>query len=328
MSFDPYSFERMHEAGGRSYKIKIETSTRPEDYAKYDLLREAIWRFPEDHLAGTRNLMCENFLNDGSSLFLAAYVGEDSGVFPEDEEHLAGFTYGFAGIRDKARGFASPGNLWFYAQFAGVRLGCEGSGLGVRLKECQREILLDGWGIDEVVCTYDPLTGVNARRNVHHFGMAVREYRVSTYGAYGGRLNREDVPTDRFFMSWDLRKPAAGPGAKGIGFPPKARPVFSVETVTVPGRSGPADMEVIRSESMEGDDPAVLVRIPNDFYRMLQETDVDDPAVRRIPLDWRIRTRRVFRALFDRGYRVEDFLRGAGPCPENAYLLKKEENVL
>jgi len=323
MSFDPFSFERIHEARGRAFKIKIETSSLPEDYAKYDRLREAIWRFPEDHLAGTRNLMCENFLYDGSSLFLAAYCADASGAFVEDEDHLVGFTYGFTGTRDKSRGFAAPGNLWFYSQYAGVRPDFEGYGLGVRLKECQREILLCGWGVDEVVCTYDPLTGVNARRNVHHFGMTVREYRVATYGAYGGRLNREDVPTDRFFMSWNLNKPASGPEAKGIGFPPEARRVFSVETVPLRDRSGACDLEVVRSEDSKGDFPVFLVQIPADFYRMLRETDVDDPDIRRIPLDWRLRTRRVFQELLRRGYQVVDFVRGAGSSPVNGYLLGK-----
>lgn len=91
------------------------------------------------------------------------------------------------------------------------------------------------------------------------------------------------------------------------------------------GRSGPAVMERIRSESLEGKDPEILVPIPADFYRMLRETDVEDPAVRAIPLDWRLRTRRVFQELFGRGYRVADFLRGTGPRPDNAYLLKIEK---
>jgi len=324
MAFDPFAFERTHEARGRSFKIKIETSALPEDYGKYDRLREAIWRFPEDHLAGTRNLMCENFLYDGASLFLAAYAADPSGAFVEDEAHLVGFSYGFAGIKDKTRGFAAPGNLWFYAQYAGVHPDFEGFGLGVQIKECQREILLNGWGIDEVVCTYDPLTGVNARRNVHHFGMTVREYRVSTYGAYGGRLNREDVPTDRFFMSWNLRKPAAGPSETRNGPPPGAVRVFSVETVRVLGRSGPGEAEVVGSENLGGEAPLCFVRIPSDFYRMLRETDVDDPDVRRIPLDWRLRTRRVFQELFRRGYQVTDFLTGEGPSAENGYVLVKE----
>lgn len=324
MAFDPFSFERAHQAGGRRFKIKIETSSSPEDYAKYDRLREAIWRFPEDHLAGTRNLMCENFLHDGSSLFLAAYAADASGAFVEDEEHLAGFSYGFAGIRDKSRGYASPGNLWFYAQYAGARPGFEGCGLGVALKECQREILLNGWGIDEVVCTYDPLTGVNARRNVHHFGMSVREYRVATYGAYGGRLNREDVPTDRFFMSWDLRKPAGRPPEEGSGFPPEADRIFSVETVRVAGRTGDCDLDIVRAEKPVGRAPQYLVQIPADFYRMLRETDVDDQEIRRIPLDWRLRTRRIFQDMLRQGYRVADFLRVRGPRPENGYLLVKK----
>ena len=50
-----------------------------------------------------------------------------------------------------------------------------------------------------------------------------------------------------------------------------------------------------------------LVEIPYDYYRMLQETDVTDPEVRSIPLQWRMQTRQAFHALLGRGYRIVDF---------------------
>jgi predicted GNAT superfamily acetyltransferase len=316
-------FEQIEEIRGRRFLLKVETSASPEDYEKYERLREAIWMFPEDHLASGRNLMCENFIHDGSSLFLAAYAEADNGGFVEDERHLAGFAYGFVGIKDKSIAFRSPDNLRFYAQYAGARPEFEGSGLGVRLKEYQRRILTGLWGIFEVVCTYDPLTGVNAFRNIHRFRMSVLDYLVSTYGAFGGRLNRTDVPTDRFFTSWDLRRPVA-PGLSEAGaFSEDATRVLQVKTVTVDGRSGPLDLEVVSGADLASPGPACLVRIPADFYLMLRETDVGGPDVRRIPVDWRLATRRVFQALFGQGYRVDDFLRGRGDRPENYYLLKK-----
>ena len=115
-----------------------------------------------------------------------------------------------SGVRDKEAGFRDRSNLRFYSQYAGVRKAYQSYGLGILIKEFQREMVLGILGVSTVICTYDPLTGVNAHRNVRHFGMDVLEYRVATYGEYGGLLNRLDVPTDRFLMSWDLERKAEG----------------------------------------------------------------------------------------------------------------------
>jgi predicted GNAT superfamily acetyltransferase len=57
---------------------------------------------------------------------------------------------------------------------------------------------------------------------------------------------------------------------------------------------------------------------------MLRETDVADPEVRRIPVDWRMATRAVFLDLFARGYRVVDFLKAGDRVPANQYVLARE----
>ncbi len=315
--------ERVVESRGRRFLLRVETSSTPADYEKYDDLRNAIWGFPEDHMAGARNLMCECFVHEGSSLFIGAFAEEPGRGFPRDRGHMVGFCYGFVGLADPARGFRDPSNLRFYSQYAGVRPAWHSHGLGIALKELQRETLLGTYGVETVVCTYDPLTGVNARRNVHHFGMEVLDYRVATYGEYGGLLNRLDVPTDRFFMSWDLRRPARGPEAGGnaaAGLP--AYPTVAPRRVA--GASGPVDLETVTSADLPASPgPRLLLRIPSDFYRMLRETAVPDPDVRRIPLDWRLATRSLFRELLGRGYRVADFLKDAGDPPGNAYLLER-----
>jgi predicted GNAT superfamily acetyltransferase len=122
-------------------------------------------------------------------------------------------------------------------------------------------------------------------------------------------------------MSWDLRRPAR----QGSGAPPPSsrdlRRVLSVEDRRVEGKTGPVDLEVVRDVDLQTEATALLVQIPRDFYRMLQETDVDDPDVRRVPLDWRSQTRHVFVSCFERGYRVVDFLRNEGARPANYYLL-------
>jgi predicted GNAT superfamily acetyltransferase len=316
---------RMFKAKGRSFLIRVETSADSRDYEKYERLRNEIWGFPEDNLPGSRNLMCESYLHDGGALILAAYdVGEEGKPGPEPGAFVA-FSYGFVGVKDKEVAFKTAENLRFYSQYTGIRDEFRGYGLGVAIKEFQREKVRDLFGISTITCTYDPLTGVNAWRNVRHFGMSVEEYRVSTYGEYGGRLNRLDVPSDRFFMSWDLMRPAeraANPWASAFR---EGLSIVRCRDETVAGRSGPARLEVVIGVDLEREEEILYARIPRDFYLMLRETDVDRQDVRDIPVRWRLETRRLFQTLFARGYAVADFFSVPGPSARNFYVLRGKD---
>ena len=317
------SFSRVHVLQGRRFLLKVEDSEQAADYQKYEDLRNDIWGFPEDSLPGTRNMICENFLQDGSSLFLAAYADDDEGRPVEDQAHFIAFSYGFVGVKDKSLAFRSLDNLWFYSQYTAVREEFRAYGLGTLVKEFQRDVLLEWLGIATVVCTYDPLTGVNAHRNIRHFGMDVLEYRPAIYGEFGGRLNRRDVPSDRFFMSWDLKKKHTPPDFQAedlrIGMPHALR----VELKEVRGRSGPLTIEVVSEAEVAPGGKMLLVPIPADFYVMLRETDVENEAVRRIPRDWRLLTGEAFQSLFAKGYKIVDFRHAENGTPKNFYVLQK-----
>jgi len=319
--------ERIIVSKGVRFRLRVESSNQPDDYRKYETIRNEIWGFPDDHLSGTRNLLCENFLHEGSSLFIAAYREDPHTGWREDEEHLVGFAYGFIGVRDKDLAFRRQDNLWFYAQFLGVKEEWQGFGLGIAIKEWQRDIVRDWFGVKLIVCTYDPLTAVNAYRNVHYFGMRVLEYRLAPYGEYGGRLNRLDIPSDRFFMGWDIAAKAKRPELDGqFLLKDRARILNRVEEVLVEAKDGPVQLEVIKEINLSPTVSPVLIRIPRDFYFMLRTTDVLDPEGRRIPLDWRLQTRELFLALFKKGYKVVDFI-AFSEAPQTAvyYVLTKDK---
>jgi predicted GNAT superfamily acetyltransferase len=317
--------KKVIQAKGRSFLLQVEDSADSRDYEKYERLRNEIWGFPEDSLPGSRNLMCENYLHDGGALFISVYEDEPGHEPGPDAARLIAFSYGFVGVRDKAIAFRSPENLRFYSQYTGIREELRGYGLGVAVKEFQREIVRDVFGICSVTCTYDPLTGANAWRNIHHFEMDVEEYRVSTYGEYGGLLNRLDVPSDRFFMSWDLERPGRSGETPWASAYNEELCVVDCREETVPGRTGPARLEVITRVNLEAADEILYARIPWDFYRMLRETDVDRPDIRDIPVRWRLETRRLFQTLFARGYGIVDFFSTPGPAPANYYVLRKTD---
>jgi predicted GNAT superfamily acetyltransferase len=318
------SLERTVAVRDRRFLLRVETSSVASDYAKYEALREEVWGFPEDHMSSDRNMMCENVFHEGGSLFIGAFAEAAAGGFAADAAHLAGFVYGFVGVRDASIGFRDPRNLRFYAQYAAVRKAYQSNGLGIRLKEFQREMVRDLLGVSTIICTYDPLTGVNANRNIHHFGMDVLAYRVATYGQYGGLLNRKDVATDRFLMSWDLERAAGRPGYDLEAALSAPRPVRTTLR-RVAGKTGELELEAVTGTDPAVEADPVLVPIPLDYYRMLQETDVADAAVRRIPADWRAATREVFLALFGRGYKVVDFLKAGARAPANHYVLARPE---
>ncbi len=318
-------FEKVIRANGASFLLEIESSAESRDYEKYEQLRNEIWGFPEDRLPGSRNLMCENFLHDGGALFIGVYSLGTGGQAPPEDRPLIGFSYGFVGVKDKGIAFKRAENLRFYSQYTGIRPEFRGSGLGAAVKEFQREKVRDLFGIRTITCTYDPLTGVNAWRNVHHFGMEVEDYRVATYGEYGGLLNRRDVPSDRFFMCWDLARSVAAEESPWASAWTEELCVVRCREEVVAGRDGPVELELLTGVETAPQAEIVYARIPRDFYAMLRETDVDRTQVREIPGLWRAGIRRLFLALFARGYAVADFFSTPGPGPKNFYVLRKTD---
>lgn len=319
------SFEKIHEIKGIKYVLRVETSDNHLDYIKYEQLRNEVWDQPNDNLSGSRNLMCENFLYEGSSLFIGLFVEAEKGGFKLDREHLVGFSYGFVGIKDKEIAYRKPDNLQFYSQYTCIRPDHEHLGLGVMIKEFQREILIETFGVYTVICTYDPLTGVNAYRNIHRFGMDVLDYREAFYGGFGGLLNRLDIPCDRFLVTWDLKKEIKRPAYDLDSLIESGSLAVQAEWKKIQGRSGPIRLEIVRKINIDLDHELLLIEIPVDFYTMLKETDVEEKRIRSIPLTWRTKSRQAFQALFSRNYKIIDFRKTEMDGRiRDFYILKKE----
>jgi len=320
------ALEAVHELKGRRFLFTVETSESGEDYLKYERMRMVIWEDPADHLAGARNLVSENFLFDGGSLFAAVYEEDKAGDFTRSPEHLAAFAYGYVGVQDKAIAFRDPENLVFYSQYAAVRPDLQSCGLGVRLKQFQGEQVKECLGVRVINCTFDPLAGVNAYRNIHIFGMEVLAYKDAYYEGFSGLLNRRDVPNDRFQVSWDLDDPRPGSHEEIDlqGLLRSGAGIVRSESMRVQGRSGELDLRVAETLQFDTAQDHALIEIPYDFYLMLRETDVSDARIRQIPITWRNLTRRAFHDRFAAGYRVVDFqYLEAGTEKRDFYVLSR-----
>ena len=316
--------EILFEKRGCRFLIRMEESADPAVYGKFEKLRYDIWGDPDDHLAGGRNLACENYLDKGGSLFISV-LKEEEGAF-DGPDALVGFSYGFVGVVDKAAGYRSPGNFRFYSQYTAVKKEFQGYGLGIAIKEFQRDVVLNLFGIETITCTFDPLVSVNAYRNIRTFGMTVQEYKVACYANYTGYLNRLDIDCDRFFMLWDLRKPYPPSGTEGSLIGPQA---VHTEFQSIRGKDGPITLPVVRGTDLEMEGDTLSVEIPCDFYSMLQQTDVEKKEVRRIPADWRNAARDVFLHYLAKGWAVTDFIRDrSGDTLRCYYILKPEAYFL
>jgi predicted GNAT superfamily acetyltransferase len=80
-----------------------------------------------------------------------------------------------------------------------------------------------------------------------------------------------------------------------------------VEFVEVAGHSGPLELGVLKEVDLDREKETLLLEIPFNWYQILKETDVADEETRKIPNQWRMKTREAFLSLFDRGYQVIDF---------------------
>ena len=327
MEKDPSGMMKLstiHVIQGKRFLFSVETSKNKDDYQKYEDLRQDIWKEPTDKMAGVRNMLCENYFDKGSSLFTGVFVEDKKGEFPKDGDHLVGFSYGFVGTRDKDIGFRSAENFLFYSQYLGVKKGFQDLGLGILIKEFQKKMVLSVIGVDAITCTYDPLVGVNANRNIHHFGMDVEEYKAAYYQDFGGELNRIDVPSDRLFVLWDLKADIHRPSYDLDDLVESDFFAIRSERSKIQIHNLPVEIEIVSDIRTDWDKEFALVEIPYDFYRMLKQTDVADESVRKIPVDWRLATREVFQILLERNYKVIDFRTYKDKeRKRNFYILKK-----
>jgi hypothetical protein len=98
--------------------------------------------------------------------------------------------------------------------------------------------------------------------------MDIVDYHVDIYGAFSGRLNRADIPSDRFSTSWDLKRSVHRPEYDLESLLQQRRTVTDVEPAVVEGKSGPVELEMLRGVDWDLDEDLLLVEIPFDFYKM------------------------------------------------------------
>ena len=202
---------------------------------------------------------------------------------------MKGFVYSMPAIKD--------GRPTQWSHMLGVTADARGTGLGVRLKLAQREHAVR-MAIELIEWTYDPLQALNAHLNFARLGVVASEYEPNIYGESSSPLHR-GTPTDRLVAEWHVNRPhverrllqPAQPAMRDASL--AAAPVINpASSGVVWPRPGVADLT--------SNERRILVEIPTGFGEM----QLGDPE---LALAWRLHTREIFQAYFERGYQAVDF---------------------
>lgn len=194
--------------------------------------------------------------------------GVTAGAFGPDGT-LYGFVYGLTGFYE--------GRCVHWSHMLGVRSEARNLGIGRKLKEYQRELLLEA-GVEWMYWTFDPLVARNAHLNLNRLQVEVREYVPDMYGETGSDLHA--FGTDRFVVAW----PVSGRAGTLVqnGAVVQHAPILNALT--------DAQLQTFT-------DPSVRVEVPRDVESLSIEQ----------ARDWRRASRRCFVTALQRGYRVTSF---------------------
>jgi predicted GNAT superfamily acetyltransferase len=208
----------------------------------------------------------------------------------DETGRLVGFAYSIVGLKD--------GRPIQWSHMTGVIASLQGSGLGYRLKVAQRERAM-ALGYELIEWTFDPLQAMNAHFNFAKLGVVADEYLDNVYGESSSALHR-GTPTDRLVAQWRLRQPHV---ERRLGASASLR-VRDRDAVDAPSINETVTAGAWRRNdgmNLDLETRRVWMEIPTGFTGMQR----DEPE---LALAWRMESRQMFHAYFQRGYRVVDFL--------------------
>lgn len=251
--------------------VTIRTAETPADYRALQEAQRRAWGIVDD----------TTILPVATMASARHHGGFVAGAFlPEGV--AVGVTFGFLGRID--------GRLCLYSQLTGVIPGYQSRGLGMRLKEAQREFCR-AEEIGLIAWAFDPLQAGNAHFNLQKLGATCRRFVPDMYGLRTDALNA-GVATDRIIAEWEIDA--------------RPRREFSDEDIReLPHLSGTA----------EGAEPRVLLEIPASISTLRGDDPVSAEA-------WRVAVGRAMTHSFAAGYRAVGFVRGAAD-PRCYYVLDR-----
>lgn len=218
----------------------------------------------------------------GLMAVMGLYGAVAAGAFVGDR--MAGFVSGFPGC--------GAGEVFHHSHMLAVRPEFRGAGIGIALKWAQADRVL-AQGIRRVNWTFDPLQSRNANLNLNILGTTSAVYRRNVYGKSQSPLHG-GIPTDRLEPDWRLDSERVARARRGRNVPPPGMPNLpAVNRIVRTGIGLQASTDPVAPGSLGSDE--VLFYAPESINDILGR-DLG------LAMDWRLKSRAGFTALFAAGY--------------------------
>ena len=210
--------------------------------------------------------------------------------------------------------FSNSHKPYLHSQMLGVVKEHRHLNIGYHLKLHQRAFALES-GLERIRWTFDPLRTANANLNIRKLGAVICTYHCHYYGGLRSHFTQQ-LPTDRVWAEWHVSSRRVE--NRLCSTPPSLdqKPdLTQVNRIGRESRSEPAGE--LMDYDLDRPDRRLLVEVPDDFDAICQTR----PSV---ALDWREKTREIFRHYFGRGYVIGEFVLLSAPPRRTFYLLIKD----
>ena len=210
--------------------------------------------------------------------------------------------------------FSNSHKPYLHSQMLGVVKEHRHLNIGYHLKLHQRAFALDS-GLERIRWTFDPLRTANANLNIQKLGAVSCTYHCDYYGGVQSHFTQQ-LPTDRLWAEWHVTSGRVK--NRLCATPPSLDQKPNLTQVNPIGpETGSEPIGKLMEYDLDRPDRRLLVEVPDDFDAICQTC----PSV---ALDWREKTREIFRHYFDRGYVIGEFYLLSGPPRRTFYLLSKD----
>lgn len=217
-----------------------------------------------------------------------------------EADKLIGFSYGFAGFKNKKISLCS--------HMLGIAADYRSSGIGQQLKLEQKKQALE-IGYDLMTWTYDPLQSRNAYLNLTKLHGVCDTYIQDCYGKMEDGING-GLPSDRFQMDWWIASDYVNHFVK-----PQLEQATALESWTLDDNGLPVIGQTFNREA-DYEGSAYLVPIPSDIG-VIKEQNLD------AALHWRYQTRLIFQTMFAKGYTAIELEKTPSQVIYHYVLVKK-----
>ena len=270
-----------------------------EEYAAIVALERKVWGPNYDEALPVSMLKVTTMLG---AILLGAFDADGNAI---------GFVYSLPGERN------GHARQWSYKLCVAALY--RNSGIAYHLKLLQRAYALER-GFDFIEWTFDPLQTTYGHFNFSKLGVVAEEYAENFYGSAMVPLQSRGIPTDRFVAAWNLYDERV----QRLSAPDASQGNLSSSTFSGHGRDTAwSNRTITQGGWLECDDvnldlatPQIVVEIPAGFSDMVSKAP-------HVALDWRMKTREIFRHYLSQGYRVQEFALDI-PQRKGAYLLVKK----